>query len=325
MLEENVQNLKNYSLPIPCSSVFLGMQKGRVVQSTGSWYKVDLGEEVIQSRLPGRFRLEGKEVTNPIAVGDWVDVSINDDGSGTIEEIHERENYITRQATHGRKGEHILVSNLDIAFVVQSIKQPKLKEGFIDRFLVTCEAYEVPAGIIINKLDLANKRDQGFIEDLQSLYEELGYKVFTTNAHNSDSLYSLREELADKTSVFIGPSGVGKTSLLNSIDPSFSEKTAEVSSYSNKGKHTTTFAKLIRLSNGGYLADTPGIREFGLFNIEPWELSLYFPEMLEPRKKCKFNTCTHLHEPNCGVMEAFEQGKIDAGRYDSYIKMLESL
>lgn len=301
------------------------MKKGRVIQSTGSWYKVDLGGDVVQSRLPGRFRLEGKEVTNPVTVGDWVDISINEDETGTIEVIHERKNYITRQATHGRKGEQILVSNLDIAFVVQSIRQPALREGFIDRFLVTCEAYEVPAGIIINKRDLAKKEDDGLIDELQDVYEELGYKVFTTIAHDSDGLSLLKEELADKTSVFIGPSGVGKTSLLNAIDPSYSEKTAEVSSYSNKGKHTTTFAKLIKLSNGGYLADTPGIREFGLFNIEPWELSLYFPEMLEPRKRCRFNTCTHLHEPQCGVMEAFEQGEISASRYDSYIKMLESL
>ncbi|MEQ9308824.1 MAG: ribosome small subunit-dependent GTPase A [Balneolaceae bacterium] len=301
------------------------MQKGRIIQSTGSWYKVDIGNEVVQSRLPGRFRLEGKEVTNPIAVGDWVDITIGDDGSGNIQHIHERENYITRQATHGRRGEQILVSNLDIAFVVQSIKQPKLKEGFIDRFLVTCEAYEVTAGIIINKMDLVNENGHAFVEELKELYEELGYKVFATSATNTNSLEALNNELSNKTSVFIGPSGVGKTSLLNAIDPSYSEKVGEISSSSNKGKHTTTFAKLIKLSNGGMLADTPGIREFGLFNIEPWELSLYFPEMLEPRKECKFNTCTHLHEPGCGVMEAFEREEIDASRYDSYIKMLESL
>lgn len=302
------------------------MQKGRIVQSTGSWYKVDIGnDEIVQSRLPGRFRLEEKEVTNPIAVGDWVDITIGKDGSGNIEKIHLRENYLTRQATHGRRGEHILVSNLDIAFVVQSIKQPKLKEGFIDRFLVTCEAYEVNAGIIINKLDLASSGDEVFIKDIKDLYNELGYQVFITNAHDADCLSALKDELAGKTSVFIGPSGVGKTSLLNSIDPSYSEKVGEISKSSSKGKHTTTFAKLIKLSNGGYLADTPGIREFGLFNIEPWELSLYFPEMLEPRKTCKFNTCTHLHEPECGVMEAFELGEINASRYDSYIKMLESI
>lgn len=301
------------------------MQKGRVIQSTGSWYKVDTGSEIVESRLPGRFRLEGKQVTNPIAVGDWVDISLNKDGTGTIQEIHERENYLTRQATHGRRGEHILVSNLDLAFVVQSIRKPKLKEGFIDRFLVTCEAYEVSGAIIINKMDLAKQSDQEYAEDLKYLYEGLGYTVLTTSIEDSKSLDELKSRLTDKTSVFIGPSGVGKTSLLNTIDPSYSEKVGEISDYSNKGKHTTTFAKLIELSGGGYLADTPGIREFGLFNIEPWELSLYFPEMLEPRQDCKFNTCTHLHEPGCGVIAAFERGEIDPGRYNSYINMLESL
>ena len=301
------------------------MIKGRVIQSTGSWYKVDTSSEVIQSRLPGRFRLEGKEVTNPIAVGDWVDISMNDDGTGSIEEIHERTNYITRQATHGKRGEHILISNVDIAFVVQSVKQPKLKEGFIDRFIVTCEAYEVTPAVIINKMDLVNSGAMEFLEDLKALYEGLGYPMIFTSIEDPDSIAALSELLANKTSVFIGPSGVGKTSLLNVIDPSYSEKVGEVSSYSNKGKHTTTFAKLIRLENGGFLADTPGIREFGLYNIEPWELSLYFPEMLEARQECKFNTCTHLHEPGCGVIKAFEEGEIDASRYNSYINMLESL
>ena len=301
------------------------MQKGRIIQSTGSWYKVKTDDGIIQSRLPGRFRLEGKEVTNPIAVGDWVDVSKNDDGSGSIEKIHDRENYLTRQATHGRRGEHILVSNLDLAFVVQSIRKPKMKEGFVDRFLVTCEAYEVPAAVIINKLDLATKKDEGYLENVQDLYERLGFQVFTTTAFETECLTHLKEVIKDKTTAFVGPSGVGKTSLLNAIDPNYTEKVGEISSYSNKGKHTTTFAKLIEIENGGFIVDTPGIREFGLFNIEPWELSLYFPEMLEPRQTCKFNTCTHIHEPGCGVMEAFEAGEIDPGRYNSYINMLESI
>jgi len=301
------------------------MQKGRVIQSTGSWYKVKTESDLIKSRLPGRFRLEGKEVTNPIAVGDMVDISMNDDGTGSIEFIHERANYITRQATHGRRGEHILVSNLDRAFVVQSIQKPKMKEGFVDRFLVTCEAYDVEASIIINKMDLANKKAESYVDDVRELYESLGYSVFTTKALDSTSLSDLKNEIAGITTAFIGPSGVGKTSLLNAIDPNFSEKVGEVSNYSNKGKHTTTFAKLIEIENGGFIVDTPGIREFGLFNIEPWELSLYFPEMLDGRKKCKFNTCTHIHEPGCGVIEAFEEGKIDAGRYNSYINMLESI
>jgi ribosome biogenesis GTPase len=301
------------------------MLKGRVIQSTGSWYKVRSDEELIESRLPGRFRLDEKEVTNPIAVGDWVNISINEDGTGTIENIHVRTNYITRQATHGRSGEHILVSNLDRAFVVQSIRQPKMKEGFVDRFLVTCEAYDVQGCIIINKMDLATSKALNYVEEVTELYESLGYRVFATNAHDPDTLSGLIDEIEGKTTAFIGPSGVGKTSLLNAIDPNYSEKVGEVSSYSNKGKHTTTFAKLIEIQNGGFIVDTPGIREFGLFNIEPWELSLYFPEMLEPRKQCKFNNCTHIHEPGCGVIAAFEEGKIDAGRYHSYINMLESL
>ncbi len=301
------------------------MQKGRVIQSTGSWYKVKTQDSLIESRLPGKFRLDEKKVTNPIAVGDWVDISINEDGTGTIKYIHERSNYITRQATHGRKGEHILVSNIDRAFVVQSVRKPKIKEGFIDRFLVTCEAYEVVPSIIINKMDLAQKNDGSYTNELKKLYESLGYAVFLTNALDSESLVELKEVIKGNTTSFIGPSGVGKTSLLNAIDPQYFEKVGEISNYSNKGKHTTTFAKLIEIENGGFIVDTPGIREFGLFNIKPWELSLYFPEMLEARTLCKFNNCTHIHEPNCGVIAAFEEGKIDANRYHSYINMLESI
>ena len=312
-------------MPKQSTCVFLGMHKGRVIQSTGSWYKVKTEVRVIESRLPGKFRLEEKEVTNPIAVGDWVDISMNDDNTGTIKKIHDRKNYITRKATHGRRGEHILVSNLDTAFVVQSIKQPKLKEGFIDRFLVTCEAYEVDASIIINKIDLATERALNYVQDLSNLYESLGYGVFITNAQDINSLIPLKNKIKDKTTVFIGPSGVGKTSLLNAIAPNYSEKIGAISNYSIKGKHTTTFAKLIEIDNGGFIVDTPGIREFGLFNIESWELSLFFPEMHDARKKCKFNTCTHLHEPDCAVIKAFEEGKIDARRYNSYINMLESI
>ena len=301
------------------------MQKGRVIQSTGSWYLVDTGEEIVESRLPGRFRLDEKEVTNPVTVGDHVEISVNDDGTGNIEHIDTRENYITRQATHGKRGEQILVSNLDQACVVQSIKKPRLKEGFIDRFLVTCEAYEVKPVIIINKMDLAKQGGKEFAQELKELYTGLGYMVLLTSIEDSDSLEALKELLKDKTSAFIGPSGVGKTSLINAVDPSYTLKTGETSDFSNKGKHTTTFAQLIPLSFGGYIADTPGIREFGLVNIEPWELSLFFPEMLEPREHCKFHNCTHNHEPKCGVAEAFENGDIAASRYQSYLNMLDSL
>lgn len=301
------------------------MKQGRVIQSTGKWYKVALNGDILDCRLPGKFRLETGEVTNPIAVGDYVTVVIEEDGAGTIKEIKERENYIPRQATHGRRGEQILVSNIDRAWVVQSIQQPKLKTGFIDRFLVTCEAYEVPAGIIVNKSDLANHKDNRFLDDLKNLYQELGYKFLITSKNDTESLRNLLEELKGQVSVFIGPSGVGKTTLLNSIDPDLDLKVNNVSAYSKKGKHTTTFAKLIPLDTGGYIVDTPGIREFGLVNIDKSELSLYFPEMIEPRQNCKYYNCTHYHEPNCGVIEAFDEGKINAERYNSYLNILETL
>lgn len=301
------------------------MKEGRVIQSTGKWYKVTADDNTIEARLPGKFRLDAKEVTNPIAVGDYVDFETENDGTGIIRKIKERKNYIPREATHGRRGEQVLVSNVDRAWVVQSIRKPRLNTGFIDRFLVTCEAYEVPAGIIINKKDLANQKDLRLIEDKCELYENLGYEFLSTSIHDKDSLQQLADHLKNQTSVFIGPSGVGKTSLLNAIDPDIDLKVNEISSYSNKGKHTTTFAKLIALSSGGYIVDTPGIREFGIVNITKSELSLYFPEMREPREHCKYYNCTHFHEPKCGVVEAFEEGKIDPDRYHSYLNILETL
>lgn len=303
--------------------------RGRVIQSTGSWYEVEYSlngeKETINCRLPGRFRLEDRDITNPIAVGDYVKFTINQDDSGSIEEIEDRENYLIRQSTHQKQESQILVSNIDRAFTVQSIRKPKLKQGFTDRFLVTCEAYRIPCGIIINKLDLATENDLKFLEEVKNLYEDIGYLVLTTSIYNEESLQNLKKELTDRTSVFVGPSGVGKTSLLNKLDPNINRKVSEISDYNEKGKHTTTFAKLLPLHFGGYLADTPGIREFGLVNIEPWELSLFFPEMLESRKNCKFNNCTHSHEPGCGVMQAYEEGKIHPNRYDSYLNILESL
>ena len=282
-------------------------------------------DEILECRVPGRFRLEVTDQTNPIAVGDYVSVSENEDGTGTIEEIHERENRITRQATHGKRGEHILVSNVDQGFVVQSIRKPKLREGFIDRFTVTCEAYGVKPKIIINKIDLAKERDWKLIEELQEVYEALDYALIPTSIHIEESIALLREQLKGKTSVFIGPSGTGKTSLLNAVDTELDLPVGEVSDYSQKGKHTTTFARLLPLPFGGYIVDTPGIREFGLVDFEPAELSLYFPEMLEVKDQCKFNNCTHSHEPKCAVVEAYEAGTISASRYHSYLQILESL
>lgn len=301
------------------------IKKGRIIQSTGKWYKVSLNGEIVDSRLPGKFRLNKKKVTNPIAVGDYVDIVIGDDDTGSIQKIYDRENYLPRQATHGRRGEQILVSNIDRAWVVQSVRQPKINLGFIDRFLVTCEAYELNAGIIINKMDLSGSNDREFVEDISDLYTSLGYTFVQTSIMEPGLNQKLITYLKDNTSVLVGPSGVGKTSLLNQIEPGIDLRVGEISSYSQKGKHTTTFAQLVPLSFGGYIVDTPGIRELGLVQIEPSELSLYFPEMIEPRKNCKFYNCTHNHEPKCGVVEAYKNGQIDPDRYNSYLNMLESL
>tara|TARA_B100000989_G_scaffold286193_1_gene254609 strand:+ start:593 stop:1534 length:942 start_codon:yes stop_codon:yes gene_type:complete len=312
-------------MPLNPASEIYGIHTARVIQSTGSWYEIQKNDgDIYAARLPGRFRQTHSGQTNPIAVGDYVHFTVNEDNSAKITNILERSNYVTRKATHGKRGQQILVSNIDYAILVSSIKQPKYKTGFIDRFLVSCEAYQVTPILFFNKLDLANSSDMNELTHIASLYKNLGYKVLQGSIMASQSVSELKVLIKDKTSVFIGSSGVGKTSLMNAIDVRLEEKTSEISSYSNKGKHTTTFAKLVPLPFGGYLADTPGIREFGLYNIEDWEISLYFPEMLVPRKSCKFNTCTHIHEPSCGVLEAVDQGEIAPSRYLSYLNMIES-
>ncbi len=312
-------------MPLNSASELYDVHTARVIQSTGSWYDIQKNDgDIYAARLPGKFRQTHSGQTNPIAVGDYVHFTINEDNSAKITNILERSNYVTRKATHGKRGQQILVSNVDYAILVSSIKQPKYKTGFIDRFLVSCEAYQVTPILFFNKLDLANGSDLNELNHIMTLYQDLGYKVLRGSIVSSKSVNELKVLIKDKTSVFIGSSGVGKTSLLNAIDIRLEEKTSEISSYSNKGKHTTTFAKLVPLPFGGYLADTPGIREFGLYNIEDWEISLYFPEMLVPRKSCKFNTCTHIHEPSCGVLEAVDQGEIAPSRYLSYLNMIES-
>ncbi|MCH8558933.1 MAG: ribosome small subunit-dependent GTPase A [Balneolia bacterium] len=305
-------------------------KKGKVIQSTGKWHKVlpdgQTGDDaLVMCQLPGKFRLKELKQTNPVAVGDEVTFSVLDDGKGLISEIHDRHNKISRKATHGRKGEHILVSNLDQAFVVQAVRQPKFRTGFIDRFLVSTEAYGITPYIILNKTDLGKEEDAPAIGEALDVYTSLGYEVLLTSIHDKESIQELSDLMKGKTSVFIGPSGTGKTSLLNEIQPGIDRRVGAVSESSNKGKHTTTFSELIPLDFGGFLADTPGIREFGLVHFEPAEIALYFPEMKELREQCRFYNCSHLHEPGCAVMQAFEEQKIAPSRYESYISMYESV
>ncbi|MEX0772523.1 MAG: ribosome small subunit-dependent GTPase A [Balneolales bacterium] len=302
------------------------MITGKAIRSTGSWYKVISPEgEVIECRLKGKMRLSGNLDTNPVAVGDEVEYELNNDGTGSIIRILERRNQIIRQATHGRRGSQVIAANVDLAFSVQSIRDPQYRPGFIDRFLVTCEAYGVEPVILINKMDLADEQDVADIEEITQRYEALGYTLLTSSIHDEESISCIREMTKNKVSVFVGPSGTGKTSLLNTLDRELNLPTGEVSASSGKGKHTTTFATLIRLSHDAWLVDTPGIREFGLVDIEPPELSMYFPEMRELRLTCRFYNCTHIHEPGCAVHEALESGKIHQSRYESYCRILQSL
>ncbi len=232
---------------------------------------------------------------------------------------------ITRQATHGRRGQQIMAANIDLGILVQSVKRPEFKTGFIDRFLITCEANNVEPLIIINKMDLANDQSLAEIKDLQLMYDALGYRLIYFSALDSSDLLTFRKLIAGKTVTLMGPSGTGKTSILNALNPELKLSTGEVSNFSNKGKHTTTFAELLTIEADTYVVDTPGIREFGLVDIDAADLSNFYVEMRELRTECKYYNCTHIHEPDCAVMKAYEAGLIQPSRYLSYLQIFESL
>lgn len=302
--------------------------KATVIQSTGSWYELEADDgNTYRGRLRGKLRLSELDVTNPVAVGDWVTIEIEEDQTASITGIEERRNLILRKSVRQGKHvkHHIIAANLDLAVAVQSVAKPFPKPGFIDRFLVSCEAYDVPPAIVFNKTDLGKDKHQRNLENLTEIYRRLNYQVLHTSINDSDSVDRLSELIKDKLVVLVGHSGVGKSSLINAIDPDLNLKTAEISKTSEKGKHTTTFARLHKLSNGARLVDTPGIREFGLVNIEKEELSLFFPEMKRKREECQFYNCTHIHEPGCKVMQEVEEGIISEQRYESYLNILESL
>ena len=301
--------------------------RGIVVRSTGSWYDVYVEGRVIPSRVRGKFRLQGKRVTNPVAVGDWVHVRVQPDGTGLILEIEPRRNKISRKAG-GRRGEveHVLVANVDFAWCVQSVKFPVFMNGFVDRFLVVTEANAIPSGIIINKIDLIDSpKEAETVAYWKRLYEDIGYQVLLTSAQTGEGIDALKQWLKGRVSVVAGPSGVGKSSLLNAVEPSLQLKTGAVSEKLRRGRHTTTYAALYPLSFGGFVADTPGIQEFGLWGIQPRELSDYFVEMRPLRAFCRFPDCLHDQEPGCAVKEAVEHGQIYRERYASYLQILHEL
>jgi ribosome biogenesis GTPase len=300
--------------------------EGRVTKSTGSWYDVSFVDgTMISCRIPGKFRLEELDETNPVAIGDRVIVEKLDDGSGVIREIKKRQNMITRLATHGRRGQQVIAANIDLGIAVQSVKRPQFKTGFIDRFLITCEANNVKPLLLINKMDLAKETEELEIQQLTDLYSSLGYQLFACSITDAKSIEGLKSIIMGKTVTFMGPSGTGKSSLLNALSPGLNVSVGEISNFSNKGKHTTTFSEMIHIGDQTYVVDTPGIREFGLVDIDSYDLSNFYIEMRELRTKCKYYNCTHIHEPGCAVMSAYENGDIHPSRYMSYLQIFESL
>jgi ribosome biogenesis GTPase len=300
----------------------------RVYKSTGSWYVLkDASGNFVQARMKGRFKIDGFTSTNPIAVGDLVDMELESgqDTGWVIAGIHERRNYVNRVSPARRQRHHIIASNLDQSLLVVTIRDPRTSMGFTDRFLITCEAYHVPAIIAINKSDLLDAEDEDLFEHWRDIYGSIGYTVLRVSGTTGEGMPALKEILAGKTTLISGHSGVGKSTLINQLMPELSLRTKEVSDWSGKGMHTTTFAEMFDLPDGGSIIDTPGVREFGLVDIEEQELSHYFPEMVALMDGCQFNNCLHLNEPGCAIKQAVMSGDISEERYLSYCTILSGL
>jgi len=295
---------------------------GLVMKSTGSWYDVRTGSgKLLRCNVRGKLRLKGVKSTNPIAVGDRVSYIVEDD-IGSITAIHERKNYIIRKSSNLSRESHILAANVDQAFLVVTPEFPKTPLEFIDRFLLSSEAYRIPTSIVLNKIDLFDGELKELADYYKNIYEHAGYEVIETSAKQNIGIDYIKNKIKDKVSVFSGNSGVGKSTLINCIDKNVDLRTGDISLYHLKGKHTTTFYEMFELETGGFIIDTPGIKGFGLVDINPTELSHYFPDIFKFSGSCKFHNCTHVHEPGCSVLEAFEKGYIGGTRYSSYLSIL---
>ena len=299
-------------------------EEGLVIKSTGSSYIVRTQNGLtINCKLRGKFRIQGIKATNPIAVGDIIlFIRDNKQGDGFITDIQPRKNFIYRKSVNLSKISHIIAANIDSAFLIVSLKDPRTPLGFIDRFLVAAEAFRIKTILIFNKTDLYDFDLRQTQKQLQEIYSNIGYECISTSVITNEGLNILKSEMKDKVSLFSGQSGVGKSSIINCIEPDLQLKVSSVSGYNNKGKHTTTFAEMFELSFGGFIIDTPGIKEFGLIHYEKEEISHYFPEMLQLLPLCKFNNCTHTHEPGCAVKQAWQEGKIADSRYQNYLAII---
>jgi ribosome biogenesis GTPase / thiamine phosphate phosphatase len=299
-----------------------------VYKSTGSWYDVKNTEGVfVKARIKGKFKINGITSTNPIAVGDVVEYDIENEveQTGIIHKIHNRKNYINRQSPANKHAHHIIASNMDQTLLFATLKDPKTSLGFIDRFLITAEAYHIPAIIVFNKADIYGEKELEAYEHIKNIYTNCGYKVMLLSLVTNVGVTELKNELNNKTTLISGHSGVGKSTFINTIFPDFELRTQEVSDWSGKGLHTTTFAEMFDLPFGGKLIDTPGIRELGLVDIKKVELSHYFPEMKKALSKCQFNDCIHYNEKKCGVKEGVNDNTISEERYISYLGLMDEI
>lgn len=299
--------------------------QGVVTKSTGSWYWVRTKEGVLyECRIKGKFRIKGIKSTNPVAVGDWVDIEIEPDtNTGVIHHIHPRKNYIIRKSVNLSKQTHIIAANIDLAFLLVTTDSPKTYTAFIDRFLATAEAYHIEAVLLFNKMDMYEEDAFIEVQILKDIYERIGYTCIEISAITKQNLPLVKELMKDKTSLFSGHSGVGKSTLINALEPTLNLKTKPVSEIHKQGLHTTTFAEMFPLSFGGFIIDTPGIKGFGVVDFKKEEVGDFFPEIFALKGQCKFNNCLHVNEPDCVVMEAVEKEEIDLSRYENYLQLLD--
>lgn len=298
-------------------------QQGLVIKNTGFWYTVRLDDgSTIDCKIKGNFRLKGIRSTNPVAVGDMVDILPNQEGTALITDIHDRKNYIIRKSQNLSKQSHIIAANVDLALLVVTVNHPKTSLTFIDRFLASAEAYRIEVVLVFNKTDLLDEDELRLQGMMMDLYDNIGYKCMAISAETGEGTDEIASLLKDKTTVLSGNSGVGKSTLINRLLPDANLRTAEISDAHDTGMHTTTFSEMMELPEGGYIIDTPGIKGFGTFDIEPEELTSYFRDIFHFAKDCRFSNCTHTHEPGCAVLKAVEEHYISQSRYQSYLSML---